>query len=163
MTVPDISTVANILAAIGVMGSLVFVGLQVRQSNRQMREAAIRHHVDRIAGIGLALSESADLADLWVRGLKDLDALTPPERARFINYFTYALRIWEQLHLQNLTGVMDRELWDANVKILADIRNTPGTMAAWKIRRHIFTPRFQAFYESLDLSGAKQLYGDARQ
>ena len=71
------------------------------------------------------------------------------------------LRVLEQLHLQRETGLMDKDMWDANIKILKDIHQMPGFAAAWEIRRHIFSARFQKFYDHYVHTGeAKPLYGE---
>ena len=104
MTLDQIAIVSQIVAAVGVIGSLIFVGLQVRQSNRMMRDGAIRHHAERIQSISRALFDSSDLAGIWLKGGDDLDKLSPEERVRFINLYLYVLRVWEQLHLQKEMG-----------------------------------------------------------
>lgn len=71
------------------------------------------------------------------------------------------MRGWEQLHLQKETGAMDREMWDANVNIIRDIHHLPGTAATWKLRRHLFSRRFQVFFEALVATGeVRPLYGE---
>ena len=159
MTLDQIAVVSQIVAAGGVIGSLIFVGLQVRQSNQMMRDSAIRHHAEKIQSISKALFESRDLAGIWLKGGDDLEKLSPEERVRFINLYLYLLRVWEQLHLQKEMGVMDRQMWDANVNILRDIHRLPGAAAAWRLKRHLVSRRFQTFYESFVATGTgKPLY-----
>ena len=80
MTLDQIAIVGQIVAAVGVIGSLIFVGLQVRQSNQVMRDSAIRHHAERIQSISRALFDSPDLAGIWLKGGDDLDKLSSEER-----------------------------------------------------------------------------------
>lgn len=153
MTLEQIALVSQLVAAIGVIGSLIFVGLQVRQSNQMMRDSAIRHHAERIQSVSKAVFEVPDLARIWVKGGENLATLSPEERVRFINFYVYILRIWEQLHLQKQSGMMDEQMWEANVNILRDIHRLRGAAAAWEIRRHLFSRRFRTFYESFVASG----------
>ena len=167
MTLDQLAIVSQIVAVAGVIGSLIFVGLQVHQSNRMMRDSAIRHHAERIQSVSQAVFESPDLADIWLRGGQDIDKLAPAERVRFVNLCVYVLRIWEQLHVQKEAGAVDRQMWEANVNILRDIHAMPGAAAAWRLRRHLFSRRFQSFYEDFVTAGAgKPLYelkaGDKR-
>lgn len=153
MTLDQLAIVSQIVAAVGVIGSLIFVGLQVHQSNRMMRASAIRHHAERIQSVSKAIFESPDLANIWLQGGQDIDTLSPAERVRFINFYVYILRIWEQLHLQKEAGSMDQQMWQANVTILRDIHTMSGAAAAWRLRRHLFSRRFQKFYEGFVMSG----------
>ena len=162
MTLEEIGILSNIAAALAVMGSLIFVGLQVRQANRMMKDAAIRLHAEKIQSISQAMFEVPGLADVFARGGADISKLSLEERIRFINFCTYILRILEQLHLQREMGLMDKELWEANIKIIRDIHQLPGFASAWEIRRHTLSVRFQKFYEHYVKAGeAKSLYGAA--
>jgi hypothetical protein len=162
MALEQIALISQLVAALGVIGSLIFVGMQVRQSNRMMREQAIRHHAEKIASVSKVMFEVPDLAGIWLKGGENLEALSPEERVRFINLCVYILRIWEQLHLQSKSGMMDEQMWEANVNILRDIHRMPGAAAAWRVRRHLFSRRFQTFYESFVKTGAgKPLYDEA--
>ena len=51
MTLEEIAILSQIVSALGVVGSLIFVGFQVRQSNQMMRHTAIRHHAERIQSV----------------------------------------------------------------------------------------------------------------
>jgi hypothetical protein len=162
MTLEQVAIVSQIVAALGVIGSLIFVGFQIRQSNQMMRDSAIRHHAERIQSVSKAMFEVPDLAGIWLKGGESLEALSPEERVRFINLYVYILRMWEQLHLQSQSGMMDRQMWEANVNILRDIHQLPGAAAAWQVRRHLFSHRFQTFYENFVATGeTKPLYDDA--
>ncbi len=161
MTLEEIGILSNIAAALAVMASLIFVGLQVRQANRMMKDAAVRHHAEQVQSISKVVFEVPGLSDLWFRGSAGIANLTPEERIRFVNFCTYTLRIWEQLYVQREQGLMDPEMWDANILILRDIHALPGVASAWEIRRHHFSPRFRKFYEGFVAVGeAKSLYGE---
>ena len=163
MTLEEIGILSNIAAAMAVMGSLIFVGLQVRQANRMMKDAAIRLHAEKIQSVSKALFEVPGLADVFLRGGADIATLSAEERIRFINFCTYIHRILEQLQHQQEKGQMDDELWEANIKIIRDIHNLPGVAAAWEVRRHIFSARFQRFLDNYVKSGgAKSLYGESQ-
>jgi len=162
MTLEEIAIVSQIVSSGGVIASLIFVGFQVRQSNQMMGDTAIRHHAERIQSVSKAMFEAPDLADIWLRGGEGLGKLSAEERVRFINLNLYVLRIWEQLHLQKERGMMDVQMWDANINILRDIHHQlPGTAAVWGLKRHLFSRRFQDFYESFVATGEGQtLYGE---
>ena len=56
---------------------------------------------------------------------------------------------------------MDRQMWDANVNILRDIHQLPGAAATWRLKRHLISRRFQAFYENFVATGeGKPLYDE---
>lgn len=83
MTLEALYFIAQIIAALAIVGSLVFVGIQLRAQNRDQQlargnEAAENH--DRFQKL---LIENPDLRDIWVKGADNMDALTPAERIAF--------------------------------------------------------------------------------
>ena len=78
MTLEEIGILSNIAAALAVVGSLIFVGLQVRQANRMMREAAVNLHAEKIQSISKALFENRELSDVFTRGSADISVLRTP-------------------------------------------------------------------------------------
>jgi len=160
MTLEAISQFVGIVANIAVIASLIFVALQVRMGVKMLRDEAIRNHNEKHQSVSRALYENPQLADLWSRGSKNgIESLTDGERAQFVNFYMYVLRVWEELYLQYRGGMMDNTLWAANVQILRDTYPMRGAMEVWQVRRHLFTRAFQDFYERFAAEGqAKPLY-----
>ena len=127
---------------------------------KMLRDEAIRNHNEKHQSVSRALYENPQLADLWSRGSKNgLMSLTEAERAQFVNFYMYVLRVWEELYLQQRGGMMDNALWAANVQVLRDTYPMPGAKDVWQVRRHLFTQEFQDFYERFAAEGeAKPLY-----
>jgi hypothetical protein len=160
MTLEMISTIVQMIANVAVIASLVFVVLQVRMGVEMLRDAAMRNHNEKHQSISRAVFENPQLAELWTRGSKGgLAILSDAERAQFVNFYMYVLRVWEELFLQHRSGIMDKALFAANVQILRDTYPMPGALEAWQVRRHLFTVEFQTFYENYATSGeARPLY-----
>ncbi len=57
MTLEDASLISQIIAAIAVVASLIFVGLQLRQNDKTQRAAMHQARADRIIGIFQQLAE----------------------------------------------------------------------------------------------------------
>jgi hypothetical protein len=160
MTIETLNTLIQMIANIAVIISLVFVVLQVRMGLKMLRDAAVRNHNEKHQSISRAVFENPQLAELWTRGSKSgLAGLSDAERAQFVNFYMYVLRVWEELYLQHRNGAMNEALFAANVQILRDTYPMPGAREAWMVRRHLFTPEFQNFYETYATSGeARPLY-----
>lgn len=159
MSLAEVNAVVQIAANVAVLVSILFLVFQARLGIHMLREAAERNHMDKHQSVSRIIAENPQLADLWARGSKSgIDALTDAERVQFINFYTYVLRIWEELYLQHRRGLIDDVMWQANVRILCDTRPVPGARDGWAVRRHLFTDAFQQFYDSQDSSQARPLY-----
>lgn len=153
------ATIIQVGANLAVVASVLFLVFQSRLAIRMLREAAERNHMDKHQSVSRMISENPQLAELWSRGSRaGIAALTEPERVQFVNFFTYVLRIWEELFLQKERGLVDQQIWSANVRILRDTKAARGARDAWSVRRHLFTDAFQRFYDEQDESLARPLY-----
>ncbi len=155
-----IYTLSQILAALAVIGSLIFVGLQVRQSNKMMRDAAIRNHAEKFQEISRVMFESPGLAELWAKGGSDYASLDQVERIRFVNFVMWFMRILEELMVQHEQGLMDKDMWEANINIGRDALSLPGALKVYDIRKHNFSSRFQSFHAALTGRGAARALYD---
>jgi hypothetical protein len=160
MSLEQVKMVVEIIANLAVVASVLFLAVQARLGIRMLKDAAERNHMDKHQSISRLMAENPQLAELWVRGSKGgIAALDEIERAQFVNFYTYVLRIWEELFLQHHHGVIDNVLWESNFRILTDTQPMPGARDAWEVRHHLFTPAFQAFYEAKAAEGgARPLY-----
>lgn len=142
----DLASIADIVGALGVMISLVFVGLQVMQANKQSRIAARQEQVVSTALISRLIAENAQLSDIWTRAIAGLE-LTPAEQTQLVGYLMVVERMQEGLYWQYLDGEVDEELWQAHRKQARAAQNFPVVAAAWKLRKGFFSERYQKFRE----------------
>jgi len=97
-----------LLANLGVLGGLLFVGLELRQNTSQLRSDASHALTERVNEMNAGVYGDPSLAEILLRGEEDLGALTPVERSRFelyqfarINVAEYAIDLEEE----GLSGV----------------------------------------------------------
>ena len=153
------ATAVQVIANLAVVASVLFLVFQSRLGIQMLREAAERNHMDKHQSVSRMIAENPQLAELWSRGSRlGIASLTDAERVQFVNFFTYVLRIWEELFLQQGRGLVDQQMWSANVRILRDTKAMPGARDAWSVRCHLFTDAFQSFYDEQDASLARPLY-----
>ena len=78
-----VMAIAEVIAAAGVVITLIYLATQVRQSTAKSKQALHRATVNELGRALQSLASSADLAGVYVRGLEDYDGLTMEEKARF--------------------------------------------------------------------------------
>ena len=90
MTIQDWGAVGEILGGLAVVASLVYLALQIRQNTRQIshsietaRVSALSQNIQAANHMRDLLIRDRDLADLYLRGLEDFDALDGTDRLRF--------------------------------------------------------------------------------
>ncbi|NNK67488.1 MAG: hypothetical protein HKO95_12220 [Rhodobacteraceae bacterium] len=126
-----IADIADLVAATAVVASLVFVALEIRQSNRQSRLANWR---DVLAGLNTFKAATNDLAfaDMVARGHADYAGLAPHERLSFGLYLEQGIHMYGNFnkHAEMIPPGYDG-LSDAIENSLSELLTTPGARAWW--------------------------------
>jgi hypothetical protein len=137
----QISAISDILAAIGVIVSLIYVAQQLKRSDESARAASIRSVLDgwheRFSN---PASQSVDFVDCFAHGLNSLEALNETDKRRFFYIMSeHVLHMQNimQLHDRGLVSEEDHEAWLAFV---ASVLVTPGGSDIWKIIRVTIAP-----------------------
>lgn len=154
MTLSDLSAVGSFISGVAVLVSLVFVGFQLRQNTRAVRAATSQSHAMNWTNLITQITGSADFARIYRVGLGGLEALSEDDRVRFIVFMTGAFRFFEASRLQWRHKQLDNEHWQNVEAMLKDMASRPGIDQFWRIRRHMHSAEFAAWYQALPRSTA---------
>jgi hypothetical protein len=104
--------VAEIISAVAVVLSLIYVGLEVRrstlESDADIQAELLSYTVQR----RYLIIESSDLSSLLAKGYADPDQLSPDEKLRFQSYIELFYVAWERAYNTTAAGVFSEELFD---------------------------------------------------
>jgi hypothetical protein len=160
MSLEQISFAAQIVSAIAIIASLIFVGMQVRQATEAVRNSSSQAHSAIYTQIVSTIIENADFAAIWRRGLTDPSAVDDDEWVRFVAYTSALFRFYESSRVQWLHGQLNEEHWQTIEGQIKTLGTQPGIQAWWKIRGHWHSSAFVTWFEGLDLSKQISLYGE---
>jgi hypothetical protein len=142
-----IHKIAEIVAAFAIVGSLIFVGIQVRQSTAATVVGNAQSMVQVRTTLAMALATNSELATLHQDGLHpDLKPLFNPEPGQnMIGIWTMAtLRSTEAWFLQWRDGQLSDELWLGNRESLKGYFRTHQSISDFWVRGRVaFSPDFQ--------------------
>lgn len=149
MTLESLYYVSQTVAVLAILGSLVILIFQQRQT----RQRAVDESADVMnSGLGdlrIRLGTDPELADLWVRGLFDLDNLSPQERFRFR---LLAAQLFENtyiLYRRHKRGTVSSEDWDRHAAFMRDGFEAPGTVQMWAVRSGYYPREFVTVIDAL--------------
>lgn len=145
MSLEDFYFLSQIAAAVGIMASLIFVGLQVRQSNAQAKaDAAESAHRGLIEWLNNNIN--SDNAPLVVKSNVEFGSLTPEE---FVVMGAGAMQLllnMQEAHAKSLDGSLIESrwrVWDS----YASFSVVPSIVAIYEQRRSMFSDEFQAYFD----------------
>ena len=151
----DINTAANIAeiaGGIAILVSLVYVGYQVRQSNRIASASALQAVLDRYSDRNIdqymGRAEIKDMTDILVRGHHGLDSLSPSE-----DQFFHAWQLREIFHMQNImqlhtSGLINDIDYQTWLAFTAAQLKTPGGQVCWGHQTVSLTPTIVEIIET---------------
>jgi hypothetical protein len=91
----DLGQMISILANVGVIAGIIFLGYEIRQNNAELAaQARYNYYTGRVA-FRTGFATEPEIADLTFRALAGQEPLTPVEQARLNNWIIGIFTFWE--------------------------------------------------------------------
>ena len=132
MELSEWASIAEIVGAIAVVGTLIYVGLEVRGNSVSLRASASQAVSQSMTDITAMLASDPAMAQLWRKGVADFDSLTEKEEPQFSALMMCFARRLENAYFQNKLGILPAEQWDAYAAVCDRILQSGGGHAWWK-------------------------------
>lgn len=155
MSWEPIAAIAQLIAAIAVVPSLIYFAIQIRNQNKESRRTAANAFVLHYNDFRKSLSDSNELASILLRGATAFDDLDPAQRVRFGALMGRVFVLSEGLRSFYLDGILSPELWRTFEQATADLAAYPGVQAWWATRDHWYTPEFRSLVDHMIAEGKK--------
>jgi hypothetical protein len=127
-----IGAIANVLAAVGVIATLIYLSIQIRQNNKQLRGAATIAVYDYQRGLTDTLTNDQELYKIALRGNEDLDSLDSWEKQRFTIWAIKETGMWEMCHRLLKQGALDEALYRGKEAYWLELHSSPGRRKWWQ-------------------------------
>jgi hypothetical protein len=147
MSLEDWAAVAEIVGAIAVIATLIYLAIQVRQNTGAIQSSnAMVLHND-ISDLARDVARDRELGDIIVRALVSTNELSPAEKIAAYGWFYTFLKTGELAHMRYRSGDLEKKYWDATLVFFRAYWQTPGFRAYWADRKAAFTADFQSAVE----------------
>jgi hypothetical protein len=158
-----IGAIGEIIGALGVVASLVYLASQVRAQNKESRLAAVMEMTIQWNAFSVSFAENPGLTEIWVKGTQDFSSLNQSELVQFSAQAGRFFRVAEGLHDQYSQGRLEPEAWRGFERTLQDVASLPGVKAWWPTRSHWHSEKFAAFVTPFIASTESQrMYSERR-
>ena len=161
MSLEQASFLAQTISALAIIASLIFVGVQLRQATRAMRNSSSQPHSAIYSEIISTIIDNGEFASIWRRGLLDPTALSDDEWVRFTACTSAQFRFFESSRVQWLQGLLDEEHWQNIQAQVTSFASQPGIKAWWQLRRDWHSAPFRSWFEGLTGAHETALYRNA--
>ena len=144
-----VGAVAELVGAVGVVASLLYLAVQVRASNRASTVEAKLESARLLNDFIDSLIQNPELNALWLKGRKSLESLPPEEYLRFSNMCLKGMWFFSAGYFQFRTGTLADDDWFEVRAVIRFWLHGQGCRDWWeKVGRPMYGDDFTAFIES---------------
>ena len=134
MNLEAVYFVSQVIAAVALVGSLIFVGIQIRQ-NTSMHRAYGNAARMAVLRENLAMLLDKDHAELFFAGSTLERELTESERARFLLSVVQYVVAFFEVHTMHAAGMIGPSQWAQTQNAASYYMSLPGFRAAYRLYR----------------------------
>ena len=146
MTIQDLGSLGEFIAAIATVATLGYLAVQIRQSTRQARLTATRELGASIHD-GFVPLFNPGFARIWRLGRHDPDQLDEDERAAFGMLLERQLYSFQNVVYQYDNGALERDQFESMVVLFSDLLSPPGGARYWSKNSSRFSPAVRAYFD----------------
>ena len=155
MTLEQLSYLAQIAGSVGVIVSLVFVGLQIRENTAALQRNEHNSTMEQWTVIRMAIARNRDIAELMTAGLRGESALDAADQLRLeqllAEYAWAAFHIWDRTQ----RGIFPKGTFElTGGALLCGVLRTARGGAWWRSAKQTgFIPAFAADVDAMLAKG----------
>jgi hypothetical protein len=147
MTLEDIAHIGELLGGIGVLGSLIFVGLQVRQNTQSVRSSTLQLNADYWLNY-FSMIADPKFSTIYAKGSLGQVDLDQGQFGQFFVLCRATFMGMENQHYQFLHGLLDSDAYAGyETTIREQVAAFPGIRAMWQLVRHTYSADFVGFMD----------------
>src|SRR4051812_18868503 len=155
MSLEQLSYLAQIAGAVGVVFSLIFVGLQVRQNTAALQRNEHNSTMAQWTVIRMAIAGNRDIAELMTAGLRGEKTLDAADQLRLEHFL--GEQLWAAFHIWDRTqrGVFPKGTFEFSTgAYLAELLQTARGADWWRsAKKAAFIPAFVADVDAVLAKG----------
>jgi hypothetical protein len=142
------AAIGQMVGAIAVVASLIFLGIQIRQSVKASKATAFQGLVTSIIDVNMKHIENPEILGVIDRAGKG-EALSPEDHRLYVTLVLSAARLAQSAHYQSELGLLDESKLESVVYNLVRHLKSDTGQAVWADFANRSDPAFRAYIESL--------------
>ena len=145
ITLEQMYYIGEIIAAIAVIASLIYVGKQLRQNTSQMRVNAATIYSQWADGVYSRVASDREFAEVWQKGKSDFNSLDEVDKLRILNFNMGVLYMWSHFFQMHQLKTLPDYFWKSQLWAYENFGRRQDRQETWKILKEGFDKPFQDF------------------
>ena len=139
-----IAAVAELLGAVGVIASLIYLARQLRSTGSQARQAALQSVVNQMNGYWTQMASERSISEVFARGSKGLSHLeSEADKLQFSAVMFSIFRPYEEIFHYRNNGMVEDWTWESISGQCHALMGTQGFAEWWAQRGDWFSKAFR--------------------
>lgn len=145
-----VGILAEVVGAVAVVVSLVYLAIQTRNNTRVMRSRAMWDAQQSFVEVNETLGDGGFVSDLLYKTLSEPDQLSDKEKYLVQRFYRSWFQRMEAQFALYQSGILDEEVWKLRRGYAKAIFNSPIAMECWEVEKSnsMFTEEFIASIDS---------------
>ena len=143
-----VGAIAELIAAIGVIASLVYVGFQIRQNTLSVTASAHRAINDKFISVNEFIAKDAETLRAFLVGRERIEDLDEVGKARFFTIMMNVFQHFEDAFFQHRKGLLEDQYWERIERMIGLYVTEPGVQAYWSFFRDWSTDDFREYLDA---------------
>ena len=144
-----VAALAEIVGAAGVIISVSYLALQIREGTRATRLAALQSMSRDIDGVLKSIIEGPGVAELFLRGINAFDSLDGTDVPRFNSLMERFFRVYENAFYRSNARQLEPTAWHGMDSQIRDLLAYSGAQHWWRSREHWFSQDFRTYVNQM--------------
>jgi hypothetical protein len=142
--------IGEVVGAIAVVVTLVFLTIQLRQNTKSSQNASWQAIIRQLSDLDVLEATHPDLSSFFEVAEESPESLTDDQYRKFAKIAQPRFGALEYAYLANKNGTIDGFYWDGLHPYTKHLISKPGYQRFWEDQKHnVYHPDFIAYVDSL--------------
>ena len=149
MTLLEWGALGELIGGIAIIGSLIYVGVQVKDSARATRSAATNDASGAMQSWYQEMGSNRQASDVWLNAMTSSDPLSTHDEFQFMMMMHAIIYATQNSYLLTQEGTLDADYRDAISSIVLAVKDLPAWDRFWRQRRVLLHRGFAEYVDGL--------------
>jgi len=141
--------IGEIIGALAVFLTLIYLALQIRQNTKAVQASAVDASISKVTSVRQSMYESAEIAGIYIAGIANPDDLDELSRTRFRLLMHNILLAISNIYSQTNFAGLSSSMWESQLVLLRRVVTSPGGRWFWKEYQLEFDEAFRGQIEAI--------------
>ena len=147
-TLNEYALIAEIIGAIAVVISLIYVGLSVNQNTNAIlvanHQALVALDQDTNGWL-----RDPEFAEIFERAANDISQLSPAQSRQYFTFIADKFNAWEFAFITYESGMMDDNIWKGWDRYYRSLIDDKQNLGYWETGKSGYSPAFVSYVDSV--------------